>query len=97
MAIRAFIAQSACNEVITGDCYARRPVSRPVFIQPMFCRGVLPILLLMDVLGGNELRLQGDHPRIARCHDHRGDDSMGIGGGVVFVLHGAALVTVGFR
>jgi hypothetical protein len=52
---------------VDQDCHAQRPVSRPIFGQPTFCRGVLAILLLMAALRSDEYWLQGEHPRIARC------------------------------
>jgi len=81
-------------EVITQDCYTQRTVSRPIVGQPTFGRGVFTILLLMAILRGDECRLQGNHPWIARCHDHRRNDRMGIGDGAVFVVRDAAVLTV---
>ena len=81
-------------QVITQDRHAQRPVSRPIVGQPTFGRDVLAILLLMAILGGDEFRLQGNHPRIARGHDHRCDGTVGIGDGAVFTVRDVALVTV---
>ncbi len=94
MAIRAFIAQSACNEVIAGDCHARRPVSRPVFTQPMFCCGVLAILLLMTVLRRDEFWFQWNHSWVARSDNDRRDNGMEIGDGAIFMLFSIAVITV---
>jgi len=81
-------------EVIPEEGHAQRPVSRPIRGQPAFGRGVLAVLLRMAILRGDEFRLQGDDPRIARCHDHRCDRAMGRGDGAVLVVRAAAMVTV---
>lgn len=47
----------------------------------------------MAILRDDEFRFQWDHPRVSRCDNDRGDDSMGIGHDTV-MLCGVALITV---
>ncbi len=78
-------------EVVAQDRDAQGAVTRTELGEPTFGRGGLAILFLMAVLREDKLRLQGQYPRIARRHDHRRHDAVGIGDAAVGMLGNAAL------
>src|SRR5664279_4801723 len=69
-------------------------ISGPIFLEPAFGGGDFAVLLGVAILGGDELRAQGDGLRLAGGHDDRRDRAVVVGDGSAVMLQGAALRTM---
>ena len=71
-----------------------RQIPRGLLVQPAFGGGGFAVLLVVTVLGNDELRAQGDGVLLSRRHDHRGDGAVIVGDRAAFVFDRGALAAL---
>src|ERR1017187_3917882 len=81
-------------EVVAQQGGLERGVSGPIFLKPAFGGGDFAVLLGVAILGGDELRAQGDGLGLAGGHDDRGKGAVVVGFVSAFMFQTATLGTM---
>src|ERR1035437_1098613 len=81
-------------EVVAQQGGLERRASGPVLLEPAFGGGDFAVLLGVAILGGDELRAQGNGLGLAGRHDDRGERAVVVGFVSAFMLQAAAVRTM---